>query len=124
MIDITKLNIQSEDSFQQACVFWFGLAYPRHRRLIHHAPNEGKRTYYTGNKLKSMGMQKGEPDIFISVPRGSYHGFYIELKTKTGRATPEQKEMLTLLEQQGYRTAIIRPPVSNFIAEVSRYMDE
>lgn len=120
---LANLQNQSEDAFQQACVFWFGMAYPHHRRLLHHSPNEGKRSYYIGRRLQAMAMQKGYPDLFLAVPRGGYHGLYVELKSNRGRLTDEQEVMLALLAEQGYKTAVCKPPVSNFIQLVTNYME-
>ncbi len=36
-------------------------------------------------KAKAAGMKKGFPDINLPVPRGGYHGLYIELKIKPYR---------------------------------------
>ena len=47
---------------------------------VAHVPNEGKRSPQQGAKLKRMGMQKGFPDLVVPLPRGNYHGLYIEMK--------------------------------------------
>ena len=73
---------------------------------IYHIANEGKRTYYTGNLLRKAGMRKGVPDLCIPLPRGKYHGFYIEMKSKSGKVTKEQIQWLKLLKNNGYATAI------------------
>ena len=70
-----------------------------------------------------MAMQKGYPDLFLAVPRGGYHGLYVELKSNRGRLTDEQEMMLALLAEQGYKTAVCKPPVSNFIQLVTNYME-
>ena len=95
---------RSEDSIQVSCVSWFRIAYPELARLLHHSANEGKRTtriVHThagtrvvcsgGARLKAMGMQPGFPDLFL-----------------TGRLEPSQREMLALLSEQGYATAVCR----------------
>lgn len=40
---------------------------------------------------KRQGVKKGVPDLCLPIPRGQYHSLYIEMKTDTGRASPEQK---------------------------------
>lgn len=110
-----------EDDIQQSCVFWFGLQYPKFRRLIHHSPNEA--SYKSAGLQRAMGMQVGFPDIFIAVPRGGYHGLFVEMKTPKGRVSKEQTEMLSLLEDQGYKTAIARGVVP-FMKVVNEYMEE
>ena len=112
---------QSEDSIQMSCVSWFRVAYPELARLLHHSANEGKRTtriVHThagtrvvcsgGARLKAMGMQTGFPDLFLAVPRRGMHGLFIEMKSETGRLEPSQREMLALLSEQGYATAVCR----------------
>ena len=112
---------QSEDSIQVSCVSWFRIAHPELARLLHHSANEGKRTtriVHThagtrvvcsgGARLKAMGMQTGFPDLFLAVPRRGMHGLFIEMKSATGRLEPSQREMLALLSEQGYATAICR----------------
>lgn len=69
---------------------------------IAHIPNEGKRSIVNGARLKRSGLRKGFPDLTIPVPKGTYHGLYIEMKSAKGRATPEQKEWITLLRNNGY----------------------
>lgn len=112
---------QSEDSIQMSCVSWFRIAHPELARLLHHSANEGKRTtriVHThagtrvvcsgGARLKAMGMQTGFPDLFLAVPSRGMHGLFIEMKSETGRLEPSQREMLVLLSEQGYATAICR----------------
>ena len=112
---------QSEDSIQMLCVSWFRIAHPELARLLHHSANEGKRTtriVHThagtrvvcsgGARLKAMGMQTGFPDLFLAVPRRGMHGLFIEMKSETGRLEPSQREMLALLSEQGYATAVCR----------------
>ena len=112
---------QSEDSIQMSCVSWFRVAHPELARLLHHSANEGKRTTHIvhthagtrvvcsgGARLKAMGMQTGFPDLFLAVPRKGMHGLFIEMKSETGRLEPSQREMLALLSEQGYATAVCR----------------
>jgi hypothetical protein len=54
-------------------------------------------------KAKCMGqLNKGLPDIFLLVRRGSFCGLAIELKDAGGKATPEQADWLQALRDQGY----------------------
>lgn len=52
--------------------------------------------------LKLMGVAKGYPDIFIPLPKHPYHGFFIEMKSETGRLKPEQIEWLKYLKSQSF----------------------
>lgn len=69
---------------------------------VAHVPNEGKRSPQMGARLKKMGMQKGFPDLVIPLPRGNYHGLYIELKVGYNKTTADQKRWLTKLNANGY----------------------
>ena len=125
---------QSEDSIQMSCVSWFRIAHPELARLLHHSANEGKRTtriVHThagtrvvcsgGARLKAMGMQTGFPDLFLAVPSRGMHGLFIEMKSETGRLEPSQREMLALLSEQGYATAVCRS-LDDFQHVTDRYL--
>lgn len=75
--------------------------------LIHATPNGGKRHISVAVKLKREGVKAGFPDVSIPVPRGIYHGAYIEMKKeKGGRVSPEQKWWIEKLQEQGYAVAV------------------
>lgn len=109
-----------EDDIQSGVVDWFGVIWPRFRRLIHHSPNED--AYKHAQRAAALGMQKGFPDLFVAVPRGVYHGLFVEMKTAEGTASPEQREMLALLSGQGYACAIAHGQ-STARAYITRYME-
>ena len=77
-------------------------------RLLHHIPNEGRRSIQYAMSLKRQGMKPGVPDICLPVARGGYHGLYIELKTKTGRQSPEQKQWQRDLLEEGYCAVVCK----------------
>lgn len=52
-------------------------------------------------KLKRAGMKKGKPDINLPVPRGGFHGLWIELKIKGNDTTTEQVKTLKHLAAEG-----------------------
>lgn len=59
--------------------------------------------------------ERGYPDLFIAEARGKYHGFYLEIKTKSNspykkdgtlkkdKHVEEQAEMLKKLRARGYK---------------------
>jgi hypothetical protein len=76
-------------------------------------PNERR----GGTKLSRMkeisyfleeGLKPGAPDLFLSVAKHGYHGFYLETKTPTGKLSKEQRRVSKLLVQQGYKYAMYR----------------
>jgi hypothetical protein len=68
-------------------------------------PNGGRRDIITGANLKQQGLRAGIPDLCLPVPRGQYHGLYLELKSADGRLQKNQRMWLDELSAQGYKTA-------------------
>lgn len=65
--------------------------------------NGGSRNIIEAKKMKKMGVSPGFPDIEIPLPRGRFHGLYIELKNKKrGRISESQQEWLIYLNEKGY----------------------
>lgn len=75
--------------------------------LMHHIPNGGKRSKSEAARFKAMGVKRGVSDIFLPVARGGYHGMYIELKAKDGRAEKSQEEWIDAVKKQGYYAEIV-----------------
>lgn len=71
--------------------------------LMFHIPNGGKRDAREAARFKAMGVKPGVPDIFLPLPRGDYHGLFIELKANGGRVSKFQQEFIARLREQGYR---------------------
>lgn len=62
----------------------------------------GYRDPREGQNFKRMGVSKGFPDIEVPYPITPYHGFYLELKSSSGKLSPEQLEWINYLKKQGY----------------------
>lgn len=94
-------------------------------KMIYHSPNGEERPARTrvrksdgkvirfspvGLKLKRMGTKKGWLDLQVPVPRGGYHGLFIEMKSTDPAATttPEQDEWIELLRDLGHAVAVCR----------------
>lgn len=77
--------------------------------LLFHVPNGGSRNKAEAGRLRAEGVKAGVPDICLPVPRGRYHGLYIELKRKRGgRLYPAQMAWIEALMKQGYSVAICK----------------
>lgn len=78
--------------------------------LLFAVPNGGHRSKRQGALLKLTGVKKGVPDTFLPVPRGEYHGLWVEMKSlsKSARVSPEQRKWIADLKDQGYRAAVCR----------------
>ena len=71
-------------------------------------PNGGHRHKAVAVRMKAEGVKPGVPDICLPVPRGPWHGLYIELKTEGGSVSRAQRRWLTLLTALGYRAEVCR----------------
>src|SRR5690606_26352879 len=71
-----------------------------------HIGNERKASYYAGYIMKRMGVLKGASDLFMAWPNGGFHGLFIEVKSKTGRPTPEQQAFLERMKAVGYKAVV------------------
>ncbi|QRN55916.1 VRR-NUC domain-containing protein [Dyella caseinilytica] len=91
-------------------------------RWLHHCPNGEQRAKSTAVKLKAMGVKSGVPDLELPVPRGGFHGLYIEMKrTEGGRLSKEQREWRDHLTASGYEWAMCEGHVEA-IAVISDYL--
>ena len=79
-------------------------------RLLFAIPNGGHRYKAVAAKLKAEGVKAGVPDIFLPVPRGLFHGLFIEMKPLKPKRNPldKQKWWLNELSKQGYDTYCCR----------------
>lgn len=91
----------NEQRQQQAIVTYLQLQYKNVRFC---ASLGGQYQQYQSQRTKAIktGYIKGFPDLQITEARKEYHGLFIELKTKTGRLTPYQKEWIQDLNERGY----------------------
>lgn len=96
----------SEEEEQIVAMDWLRLQHPEVAECTWHTANERKCSYYRGYRLKRLGVLKGVSDIFMAWPIGKYHGAFIEVKSKKGRATPEQLEFLDRMFKKGYYTKL------------------
>ena len=98
----------TESEEQRSLFDWATIAagkYPA-LNLLFHIPNEGKRSQWTGARMRSEGLKSGVPDLCLPVARSGYHGLYIELKAGKNKPTANQLAWLEALEAQGYKTAV------------------
>lgn len=102
----------SEHLEQVHLLKWFRFMAPLHEidaRLLYAVPNGGLRGKLTAYSIKQEGAVAGVPDLFLAVPRGGFHGMFIEMKRAIGGKLSDcQKDMLSLLESQGYKTCVAR----------------
>jgi hypothetical protein len=97
-----------EHQAQRAVFTWIDLQsgkYPE-LALAFAIPNGGNRNIITASKLKAEGVKSGVPDIFLPVPKGVFHGLFIEMKIKPNRVSKEQTGWIRQLIDNGYRVEV------------------
>ena len=73
------------------------------------------------NRLNREGLKAGVPDLFLALPRGIYHGAFIEIKYDSDGLRKKQADMIRALEQQNYRCVVVRS-VDEFIEIIDEYL--
>lgn len=115
----------SEAQEQSALFQWANIATQKYEelKLMHHIPNGGKRDRKEAATLKRQGVKAGVPDISLPVPRGKYHGLYIELKVGKNKTSSAQNEWIENLSRQGYYVSVCygwlaaRDVIENYLEE-------
>lgn len=100
----------SESTDQIALFAWAAMNESRYPELaaLHAIPNAGgytggfKQNFLRVLRMLQQGVRQGVPDISLPVPRGGYHGLYIEMKSGRNRPTDEQLCWATLLWELGH----------------------
>lgn len=102
----------TEESEQVALFCWAALPETRNHypelQWMFAIPNGGLRNKIIAAKLKAQGVKAGVLDIFLPVPRGNFHGLFIELKRgatanhRRGYLDPDQKRWIEGMRALGY----------------------
>lgn len=100
----TKRHTESNE--QIAAMDWLRAQHPKIAEYTLHIGNERKASYYAGYIMKRMGVLKGASDLFMAYPIGVFHGLFIEVKSKIGRPSAEQKAFIERMRAVGYRAEI------------------
>lgn len=106
---------RSEASEQSALIEWWDrqtranpTKYGDANDLLHFA-NGGSRDVREAANLRRQGVRRGAPDLILTIPKGKYHGLFVELKAPSGgRVSPEQRAFLKRLNDRGYRAVVAR----------------
>lgn len=69
---------------------------------IYHCPNGGSRKKAEAVRLKAQGVKAGVPDLTLPIPKGIYHGLYIEMKYNNGTVEQPQKEWIKAMRAAGH----------------------
>lgn len=96
-------SVPSEHKIQSAFIEWLRYQHPRVPCFA--IPNEGRRSVRTAAFLKAQGMTPGAPDVFVGIGRSA---LFIEFKSRNGKQTYEQCEIMQKLRAAGYDYEICR----------------
>ena len=107
---ITDTAGNSEAREQSALITWANQCaalgiYPE-LQWLHAIPNGVKRNKIEAAHLKAQGVKSGVPDLFLPVPKGDYHGLYIEMKVDQNKPTENQIKWLSALSSFGYAVQV------------------
>ena len=120
------MKLKKNEGQEQELIFqWAKLhygKYPELARCMFAIPNGGTRIKKEAWALKRQGVKAGVSDITIQVPRGGYHGLWLELKVKPNKATEEQIKFLEAMKEQGYYTVIAYGALEA-VDVIKRYME-
>lgn len=75
-------------------------------KMLYAVPNGGTRNKIEAVNLKRQGVSAGVPDLCLAVPKGRYHGLYIEMKVHPNKTTSKQDEWLKNLSRYGYAVKV------------------
>ena len=100
----------TESDHQKALITWVRLSVRRYPDLkyLYAIPNGGKRHIATAARMKAEGARVGVSDLHLPVPRGTYYGLWIEMKSAKGRLSPEQKEWIEAMLALGHYACVCR----------------
>lgn len=115
----------SESSEQQAVIRWWSVAckqYGLKEQILLAVPLQAARSPRNGARMKAEGARKGTPDLFLACQASNCGGLWIEMKTATGRVSPEQVVMISLLQERGYGVAVCRSS-AEAIKSIANYLE-
>jgi len=117
-------NTITESQVQKMVFEWAEVCGKPELKMLNASLNGVRITSPAGQiNAKRQGMKAGFPDISLPVPKGKYHGLYIELKReKGGVLSPEQRGWLEALSRYGYQTAVCKG-FDETIACIMRYIE-
>ena len=85
--------------------------FPVLREHLYHIPNGGNRNPREGARMKGMGVRAGVHDYHLPVPRGGFHGLWVELKATPPNAAAVsvgQKEWEVKMRDLGHAVYICK----------------
>lgn len=117
----SNLYKPNESQIGQSFVDYVHKVFPQLRYNVIKIDNEGKTSWALGKQKKKEGKLKGASDYFIAVPTKRFHGLWLEIKTRTGKESPEQKRFGMEQMKKGYQYAVAHS-IDEAIGEINYYL--
>lgn len=93
----------SHEHWEQVMLFdWLERFLPEYYPDFAAVPNAGKRSGKESWDMPAEGLRTGYPDITGDIPKGIYHGLFIELKWGKNKPSKEQVAQLNRKRSRGY----------------------
>lgn len=96
----------SEHQEQVMLITWFRLQHKQYAKYLWAIPNGGSRHIVAAVKLKAEGVMAGVSDCFLMIPKGGWHGLFIEMKVKGGKLSDSQREFMGMAILMGYQAVV------------------
>ena len=106
-----KPEVQSERAEQKTLVAWAdqtAAAGFEPMGYLHASLNGERLTPGQAVQARASGLKRGVPDLFLPYPVGSFHGLFVELKTRKGTVSVDQARWHGWLAARGYAVAVCR----------------
>lgn len=114
-------NRHEEDDEQAALIHHFAMQWPKVFPYLFAIPNGGKREIREAVRLKKAGVKPGVPDLFLAFPIMDFHGMFVEMKSKKGSASPDQKKFHKMLQDKNFHVVVCRSS-TDAMYEFTRYL--
>lgn len=98
------MRLGTEDKIQLAILEYLEAVLPN--AFVHHSPNGGRRSITEGRRFKMLGVVAGFPDLILCPGNG--RTYLLEIKSPTGRVSPEQRDVMDRLHHLGVEGAVVR----------------
>lgn len=95
-------KLGAETLEQITAMEWLRWKHPKIAKVTFHIPNERKQNKVFGLVMAHMGVISGVPDLFMAYASQGFYGMFIEMKSKKGKLTNHQKNMIGLLTDNNY----------------------
>jgi hypothetical protein len=123
-IHLVKIIMKiSEHQEQVMLITWFRMQYKQYKYHLWAIPNGGSRHIVTAVNLKAEGVLAGVSDLFLMIPKGEYHGMFIEMKAKTGSVSDKQKEFMEAASSMNY-LAVVCYGFDEAKTAITKYLQE